>query len=172
MCCSGFFRDLLQQEKDPTGPSTSTWEDEKHDVEVKSYDGLESLMRFVYTADERQLFKSVDLLQGEAAEEKVHVLLQIMSQAHDLGMGGARRLCANRLATEVGLLNETTLLQIFKNGVECGEDQLGMFCFRWCLENWMLLLRSWSEDVDDNTRKLIGYVRKFLVAEIVVEEKL
>ena len=126
-------------------------------------------MRFVYTADERQLFKTVD--ERHSAEEKVYVLLQIMNQAHDVGMGGARRMCANKLATTVGLLDVSTVLHVYEASVECGEDRLGMRCFSWCLENWMPLLRSWSqEDVGPNTRKLVGCVRKFLVAEIVSGE--
>jgi len=112
VCCSGHFRELLS-EKSKSG-TTGPWEDEKYDMTVRSFDGFQAIMRFVYTADERQLFKTVDANVDLTCREKVATLIEIMMQAHELGMGGVQRLCAKRFCTSVTLLSEDTILKYLR----------------------------------------------------------
>ena len=169
MVCSKYFRDLLnntKEEQQENQKRQSKWDDVKYDITVRSFEGFESIMRFVYTADERQLFKTVDLLDDYST--KVYTILEIMNQAHELGMSGVRRLCANKICTTIGLLSAETVLSVFEAGVSYGEDRLGMHCFDWVVKHWMPLVRGWSiEDEEKNKDQLVGLVRKFLVAEIV-----
>ncbi len=166
MCCSVHFRDLLSSKNNE--PPGKKWEDEKFEMTVRSFEGFEAIMRFVYTADERQLFKTIDIIDDIEYSEKVDSLLQIMMQANELGMGGVRRLCAKRFCATIGLLSEDTVMIIFEASILCGEDRLGMFCFNWILENWMLMMRGWSEETkEQKISKLVGLVRGFVVAEIV-----
>lgn len=161
MICSEYFRNLLKEDSEI---KRSKWEDVKYDIIVRSYDGFEAIMRFVYTADERQLFKAVD--HQEDRIKKIHGILEIMNQANDLGMSGVRRLCAGKICA--GMLSSDFVLSVFETGVTCCEDRLNMYCFNWIVENWNQLTHSWSEEEkENNNNKLIGLVRKFLVAEIV-----
>ena len=105
--------------------------------------------------------KSRGTLDGKL---RAKAFMRTMVQAHRLGMGGVKRLCAKRACTRVGLLGEDTVLFMFLSAMQCEEMRLARVCFAWAIENWMTLLRSWDPlVVERNTDRLVGVVRKFLV---------
>jgi hypothetical protein len=155
------------------------------DISVASFEGFEALVRFSYTADESQLWRTVEeqgwSMAGSAnanrsaslknksrgtldGKLRAKAFMRTMVQAHRLGMGGVKRLCAKRACTRVGLLGEDTVLFMFLSAMQCEEMRLARVCFAWAIENWMTLLRSWDPlVVERNTDRLVGVVRKFLV---------
>ncbi len=155
------------------------------DISVASFEGFEALVRFSYTADESQLWRTVEeqgwSMAGSASANRsaslknksrgtldgklrAKAFMRTMVQAHRLGMGGVKRLCAKRACTRVGLLGEDTVLFMFLSAMQCEEMRLARVCFAWAIENWMTLLRSWDPlVVERNTDRLVGVVRKFLV---------
>lgn len=155
------------------------------DISVASFEGFEALVRFSYTADESQLWRTVEehgwsmtssasASRGASSKTKnrgvldgklrAKAFMRTMVQAHRLGMGGVKRLCAKRACTRVGLLSKDTVLFMFVSAMQCEEMRLARVCFAWTIENWVALLRSWDPlVVERNTDRLVGAVRKFLV---------
>ena len=105
--------------------------------------------------------KNRGILDGKL---RAQAFMRTMIQAHRLGMGGVKRLCAKRAGSRVGLLSEDTVLLMFVSALECEEMRLAYLCFSWAIENWMPLLRSWDPlMVERNTDRLVGAVRKLIV---------
>lgn len=179
---SEYFRDLFASEDSDKSD---------FDITVASFEGFEALVRFAYTADESQLWRTVEeqgwSMQASASMSdrsknknrgildgklRAQAFMRTMVQAHRLGMGGIKRLCAKRACSRHGLLCEDTVMLMFASAMQCDEIRLARTCYLWAVENWMPVLRAWDPlVVDRNTEKLVGLIRKFIVKTLDGERR-
>ena len=187
---SEYFRNLF---------ASAERDKKEFDISIASFEGFEALVRFAYTADENQLWRTVEeqgwsmhtssslsSSSGSASRRgassttksrgmlegklRAKAIMRTMVQAYHLGMGGVKRLCAKRAESRVGLLCEDTVVFMFVFSMQCNELRLAHVCFAWVIENWMKLLRSWDPlAVERNTDKLVGTIRNFLVKTLDAE---